>query len=217
MQSTGVGVLNDCKPKLTNAFFFVQTVIVSSTTLQKSERHGKSSTPSASHFSCARNIPWSRMFRVFGKAQQKELSEIRKTVECIHNDVMRILKHIALRKIDFEQTGGGMNYSIQAGTKGTFKAVLTPTNGAMAAGTVPQWSASDPAITLVPSTDGLTCDANVPATFTGNFDLSLSATSSDPTAGVNGKIGPQIHLIQVTAAPPPPPAPLTGIDFVQTA
>lgn len=140
----------------------------------------------------------------------KKLEEIWLEVVCIHHDVIKILKWIALKKIDFVQLGGcTMNYSIVAGTTGSFAAVLNPANGAQAPGTVPQWSASDPAITLTPSADGTTCDVAVPAAQTNAFDIDLSAVSSDPSVGtVTAK-----HTIAVTQ----PVAPLQSIDFVQTA
>lgn len=155
-------------------------------------------------------------------SHKKLLEEIRDGVEwcrkelrCIHEDLKRILRWIALKKIDFIQLGGcDMNFSIVAGTKGSFSAVLTPAGGAQAAGTVPQWSASDPSVTLTPSADGLTCDVAVPLSDTAaNFDLEISAVSSDPTIGT---VKAQ-HLITVTQPTPPPPTALTGIDFVQTA
>lgn len=106
------------------------------------------------------------------------------------------------------------NFSIVAGTSGNFSAVLTPSNGAQAPGTVPQWTSSDSSVALVPSADGLTCDVTVPAGFpAASFDLSISAVSSDSSVGtVTNK-----HTIAVTQPIPPPPSPLTAIDFVQTA
>jgi hypothetical protein len=141
------------------------------------------------------------------------MRDVMRELRCIHWDVIRILRWISLKKIDFVQTGGcKMNFSIVAGTTGSFAAVFTPDNGAQAPGTVPQWTASDPAITLTPSADGTTCDVAVPAAQTNAFDLDLSAVSSDPSVGtVAAK-----HTIAVTQ-PVPPPAPLTAIDFAQTA
>lgn len=153
---------------------------------------------------------------------QKILKEIRDGVEwckkelrCIHEDLKRILRWIALKKIDFIQLGGcDMNFSIVAGTKGSFAAVLTPASGAQAPGTVPQWSASDPSVTLTPSADGLTCDADVPLSdAAASFDLKVSAVSSDPAVGTVSAT----HTITVTQPTPPPPTALQSIEFVQTA
>lgn len=104
-----------------------------------------------------------------------------------------------------------MNFSIVAGTTGTFAAALTPTNGAQAPGTFPKWTASDPSIALTPSADGLTCEAAVPATdAAASFDLQVTAVSADATVGTVSKT----HTIAVTK--PTPPA-LQSIDFIQTA
>lgn len=148
---------------------------------------------------------------MFGKERlRQEIAQIRRIVECTHNDVIKILKLLALKEIDFVQLGGSMNNQIQAGQTGQFSAVLTPTNGAMASGTFPKWAASDPAISLTPAADGLSCAVVVPPTQTANFDLSISAVSSDATVGTVTAS----HLITVTQ--PVPPA-LKSIDFVQTA
>ena len=120
-------------------------------------------------------------------------------------------KKKVLRKINFKQVGAKKmptDFSIVAGTTGSFSAVLTPPNGAQAAGTTPQWSSSDASVALSPSPDGLTLQAAVPATFTGpTFDLTISAQSADPAVGTVTKT----HTITVT------PAPLTAVDFAQTA
>jgi hypothetical protein len=153
---------------------------------------------------------------VFDHEDRKTLHKILHEVECIHEDVKRLLRYIALHKIDFIQVGGNpMNYSIQAGSSGTFQAVFTPPNGTQAPGTSPSWSCSDPSIGLTPSADGTSVVAAVPASNTASFTLTLSATSSDPTQGVSGVLT-AVHTITVTQ-PPPPPTPLTGVDFVQTA
>jgi hypothetical protein len=103
------------------------------------------------------------------------------------------------------------DFSIVAGTNGTFAALLTPANGAQAAGTVPQWSASDTSIIVTPSTDGLTCEAAVPVGATAaSFDLQITAVSADASVGTV-KAAHTITIVQ-----PPPPA-LTAIDFAQTA
>ena len=136
-----------------------------------------------------------------------------KELRCIHNDIIRILKWIALKEIDFVQVGGGMNYSQVAGTTASFQSVLTPADGAQAAGTKPQWTASDTTVQLVPSADGLSCDAILPLPYlAASYDLTESAVSSDPAIGTLTVT----HTITVTQPVPPPPA-LTAIDFVQTA
>ena len=106
-----------------------------------------------------------------------------------------------------------MDYSQVAGTTASFKSVLTPDNGAQAEGTKPQWTSSDTTVQLVPSADGLTCDAVLPLPYlAASYDLTENATSSDPSIGVVTKT----HTITVTQPVPLPP-PLTAIDFVQTA
>ena len=106
------------------------------------------------------------------------------------------------------------DFSIVAGTSGSFNAVLTPTNGAQAVGTVPQWSASDSSVILTPSPDGLTCEVAVPVSATAaSFDLQITAVSADANVGTV-KAAHTITIVQPT--PPPPPA-LTAIDFAQTA
>jgi len=157
--------------------------------------------------------------KVLARIEKKEDIELKKLgkLEKEVKEIERVVKRKKpLRKIGFIQTGGCMatDFSIVAGQSGFFSAVLTPSNGAQAPGTVPQWSASDPSVVLVPSPDGLNCEAQVPAGFTAaSFDLQNSAQSSDSSIGtVTGK-----HTISVSQPPPPPPPPLTGIDFVQTS
>lgn len=138
--------------------------------------------------------------------------ELKRELNCIHRDVIRILKWIALKEIDFVQVGGTMNYSQEAGTTATFQTVLTPSNGAQAAGTKPQWTVSDTTVQLVPSGDGLTCDAILPLPYlAASYDLNVTAVSSDPSIGTVAKT----HTVTVTQ-PVPPPTALQAIDFVQT-
>lgn len=141
----------------------------------------------------------------------EQLSEILAELKCIHRDVIKILRLIALKEIDFVQVGGGMNFSIVRGAVGTFTAVLNPASGGQAAGTVPKWAADDTTIVLAPSADGLSCDVTAPTGGTvTTFNLTLTATSSDSAVGdVSAS-----HGISVTEPPPPP---LQSIDFVQSA
>lgn len=164
------------------------------------------------------------MLPVFTQHDRERLERVEHETKCIHEDVKRLLRWIALKKISFFQIGkkccccGGcvMDFSIVAGATGSFQAVKTPANGTEAPGDIPQWHSSDPSVVLTPSADGLTCDAAVPAGFTAaSFNLSISAVSSDSTQGDNGTVG-STHVITVTPATPPT-QPLTGIDFVQTA
>ena len=144
------------------------------------------------------------------------LKRMERTLNCVHEDVKRILRLLALKRINFIQLGGRhMPISgITAGKSGTFAAILTPPNGAQAPGSAPAWKASDPSVMLVPSADGLSCEAAVPLGFTAaSFDLAISAVSSDAAIGTVG----QTHTIPVTQPPPPPPPALTAIDFDQTA
>lgn len=147
----------------------------------------------------------------------ERLNQIWEDVKCIHRDVVRLLKWIALKEIEIVQVGGGMNFSIVRGAAGTFNAVLTPANGAQAAGSFPAWAADDPSIVLVPSADGLSCEVTAPAGGTlTTFNLSVKATSSDPSVGTTGVVSAS-HAITVTEPAPPPPPALQSIDFVQSA
>ena len=89
----------------------------------------------------------------FDKENSEKLRKIEREVECLHRDVQRLLRILSLHRVDFIQLGGCMptDFSIVAGTNGTFAAVLTPANGAQAVGTVPQWSASDSSVIVTPS------------------------------------------------------------------
>jgi hypothetical protein len=140
------------------------------------------------------------------------LKEIRREVHCIHEDVQRILRLLALRRIDFIQSEGSeMITGIVAGSTGSFVALLRPSNGAQAPGTVPAWTSSDASVSLAPSADGLSVVASVPTGFTAaSFDLTLTAVSSDAVIGTLTAT----HTIPVTQPPPPP---LSAIDFDQTA
>ena len=136
------------------------------------------------------------------KENSKKLAKIEREVECLHRDVQRLLRILSLHHIDFTQSGGNMptDFSIVAGTNGTFAAVLTPANGAQAAGTVPQWSASDASVTLTPSADGLNCVAAVPATDTAaSFDLQITAVSADASVGTV-KAAHTITIVQTDAS-----------------
>lgn len=147
----------------------------------------------------------------------ERLDKIWKEMQCMHQDLIRVLKWIALKEIDFVQVEGGMNFSVVAGASASFEGIFTPANGAQKAGTVPQWAASDPNIVLSPSADGTSCQVQTsPGTTDTSFVLTMSATSSDPTQGTNGVLSVS-HTIAVTQPPPPPPPALTGVDFQQTA
>jgi hypothetical protein len=149
--------------------------------------------------------------------EKSRLTKIEEILECLHEDVKRMLRWIALKKIDFIQVGGSMNFSIVRGAAGTFTAVLTPANGTQAPSTLPAWAADDTTIVLNPSADGLSCEVTAPlgGTVTA-FHLSIKATSSDPSVGVSGVVNAN-HAITITEPTPPPPTPLQSIDFVQSA
>jgi hypothetical protein len=152
---------------------------------------------------------------VFGSHDRKRLEKTEREVECLHRDVQRLLRILSLHRVDFIQLGGCMptDFSIVAGSSGIFNAILTPPNGAQAAGTVPSWSASDASVTLTPSADGLNCVAAVPATDTAaSFDLQITAVSADASVGTVKAA----HTITIVQPTPPPPA-LTAIDFAQSA
>jgi len=153
------------------------------------------------------------------RIEKKEDVELRKIgrleheVEEIEQAVKKPKKKV-LRKIDYKPVGEKKmptNFSIDAGSSGSFSAILTPPNGAQAPGTVPQWSATDSAVLLSPSADGLTCSAAVPTGFApASFDLGILAQSADPNVGNVTKK----HTITVNQPAAPP---LTDIDFAQTA
>jgi hypothetical protein len=141
-------------------------------------------------------------------------AKLKREVECMHRDIIRLLKWIALKEIDFVQVGGTMNYSMQAGTSAEFDGQFIPTDGSTD-GSTPQWGASDGTVELAPSTDGKKCVATLPLPYlAASFDLTFKAVSSDPTIGPVTKT----HTITVTQPPPPPPPnPLTAVDFVQVS
>jgi hypothetical protein len=150
------------------------------------------------------------------KIEKKEDLELRKIGRLEHEveEIEKALKKPkkkALRKINFKPAGEKKmptDFSIVAGTTGSFSAILTPPGGAQAPGTTPQWSSSDATVVLTPSTDGMKVDAAVPASETASsFDLSILAVSSDSGVGTVSKT----HSITVSATP------LTAIDFAQTA
>ena len=139
---------------------------------------------------------------------------MKRELRCIHLDLIKVLKWIALKEIDFVQVGGNMNFSQVAGTTATFKAKLTPADGAFAAGEKPQWSTNDATIAVAPTADGMDVDITVPLPYLApSFNLTVSGVSSDPTIGTVTNT----HTITVTQPTPPPPNPLTAIDFEQTA
>ncbi len=150
------------------------------------------------------------------RIEKKEDAELKKLDRLSHE--VEELEHKKkkkkpLRKIDYKPAGGHMptDFSIVAGSTGSFSAVLTPPNGAQAPNSVPQWAASDPSISLSPSGDGLKCDAAVPAGFTApTFDLNLQALSSDANIGT-------VRVSHTITVNQPAPGPLTAIDFAQTA
>jgi hypothetical protein len=64
---------------------------------------------------------------------------------------------------------------IVAGLTGTFTETPTPAGSTIPAGTIPQWTSSDPTVTLTPSADGTQVVAAVPATFTApSFTLTVA-------------------------------------------
>ncbi len=149
------------------------------------------------------------------RIEKKEDAELKKLDKIEHEveELEHKKKKEPLRKIDFKPAGGHMptDFSIVAGSSGSFSAILTPPNGAQAPNSVPQWAASDPSVALSPSGDGLKCDAAVPAGFTApTFDLNLQAQSSDPAIATVRAV----HTITVSQ---PAPGPLTAIDFAQVS
>jgi hypothetical protein len=91
------------------------------------------------------------------------------------------------------------NFSIVAGTSGDFVATPVPTGSApLSTQPVPQWVASDSAVVLTPTTNGLGVNAAVPATDTGtSFTLAISYTRSDGTTATGSA------TITITPATPP--------------
>ena len=95
---------------------------------------------------------------------------------------------------------------IVAGQSGVFKETPLPVGAQIPAGTTPQWSASDPSITLTPSSDGTEVTAAVPAgTTLTTFQLKVqNQDGSFPTT------------VDVPVLPPPPPA-QTGFQIDQVS
>lgn len=99
---------------------------------------------------------------------------------------------------------------VQAGQTGVFQAVVVPSNGALQAGAIPQWSVDDPSAVLAPSADGFTCSVSIPATdSSASFNLTVTGINS---AGVS--IADTVN-VPIVAAPPVPPPPATGFVINQ--
>ena len=153
-----------------------------------------------------------RLLREIIEELRRERGELRKIIE--------LLQEIAVRPnpataIDFFEIGERTNMQIPQGGSGTFQEVLTPANGALTSG--PVWTADDPAVQLVPSSDGSTLVVNVPVTDSqgsapagspGAFNLTISAVSS------NGSALTATHSVTIA---PPVAVPATAIDFTQIA
>lgn len=95
-----------------------------------------------------------------------------------------------------------MPNGITIGSTGTFVAKPVDKNGnaaALPAGIVPVWAASDPAVAIAPSVDGLTAVVTVPASDTNqSFTLTAKATLPDATTPTGTLIVPLLAL-EVTA------------------
>jgi hypothetical protein len=108
-------------------------------------------------------------------------------------------------------SGGKMGVitGVPVGGTGHFVATPIPANGQFQAGSVPRWSTGDPSVTLTPSTDGLSVDANVSATETlPSFGLTFDGVSS------NGNAINKTVTVPILAAAP---VPATDVDITQTS
>lgn len=122
-------------------------------------------------------------------------------LQSILNFVPRPATHATIRQVE----GAYMVNGVLSGGSGKFQVTY---NGALAAGAVPSWSASDPSIVLAPSPDGFTCDAAVPAgSPLPSFSLSATAIASDGNP-VIASAGVPVLL------PPPVPATAGVIDQI---
>jgi hypothetical protein len=123
-------------------------------------------------------------------------------IERILGKVYRAVQPHEPTSFDISQIGeNGMptNLSIVAGTSGDFVATPVPAGSApLSTQPVPQWVASDSAVVLTPTTNGLGVNAAVPATDTNTtFTLAISYTRSDGTTATGSA------TITITPAAPP--------------
>ena len=124
-------------------------------------------------------------------------------------------RHFRIEQLPLGAQGATMptNNSIVAGTSGVFVATPVPPGSAPdPAQLVPAWVASDPAVAIKASADGLTASVAVPATDTGTgFTLGVSYTRKDGTVAT-GSVS--VSIVQPT--PPPAPEP-TSFTISQTS
>ena len=82
-----------------------------------------------------------------------------------------------------------MPNGIMVGGTGTFVAKPVDKNGnatPLPVGIIPGWKASDPNITIAPSTDGLSAKVGVPLSFTPGQSFTLSVMAILPDATMPG-------------------------------
>jgi hypothetical protein len=92
------------------------------------------------------------------------------------------------------------------GTTSRFRATF---NGALKVGSVPVWSTTDTGVTLVPSADGLECDASLSLADTlTNYPLTVTGVASDGTTVTATVQVPEL---------PAPPAPATSVSIDQVS
>ena len=95
---------------------------------------------------------------------------------------------------------------VQVGASGQFTA--TP-NGALQAGSVPQWTSTDANVSFVQSADGSSAQVNLAVAETGaTFPITVTGVNS-AGAAISTTVS-----VPVLAAPPPP---ATGFDIEESA
>lgn len=106
---------------------------------------------------------------------------------------------------------GGYEMSIKGvtvGQSGVFSVSPVPAGSGLQAGAVPTWETGDKSVTLTPSSDGLTCKADVATNETlPSFGLTCKAVSSDGTALVSTATVPVLAAV----------VPATGLSIDQVS
>lgn len=111
-------------------------------------------------------------------------------------------------------------HGITAGGSGHFTASVLPGGALLQTGSIPKWTADDPAVTFVTAADGSSTDASVPAS-----DLQGTAPSGQPGSfnmTVTGKnaAGATISStfnVPIYAPVPPPPPQASGFNVSETS
>lgn len=154
-------------------------------------------------------------------SDKRELERIERKLDLICRLLFRILdleeEEDLPRALEINQISDegeiAMITGVAIGGKGTFVESFVPSNAALPAGAVltVTWTADDPLVTLVPSSDGTSVVASVAATDTAKaFNLTAAGISTALPGPITS--GP----VSVPILPAPPPLP-TSLAINQTA